>query len=303
MKKRLSVFIFLFLSFLIFTDLKASLQGKIDTSKPVLKVTVLDVWQGDSIFIQLPNKKTILVDGGLGGSKYSRFDAGKMVIAPYLKENRIKRLDKVIMSHPHSDHIGGLVYLLKKFKVDEIYDSGMSYTTELYLNCLTVVDKKKIKYKIPDSSKNIKADPRVKIRVLHPSKDWEYAENPNDNSIILHIRYKKVSFLLTGDMEDVVEAYLMEEGVELKSTVLKVAHHGSDTSSSDDFIDAVSPEIAVISVGKNNKFGHPSPSVIASYQDQDVKILRTDFDGEITFLTDGNHYQVKTQKIRRGKRK
>lgn len=300
MKKLIKIIFSLLLFFFLFdTDLYSGLEGKINLQKPLLKVTVLDVWQGDSILVVFPNKKIMLVDGGLGGNKYSRFDAGKMVISPYLKRRKFSRIHNLVMTHPHSDHIGGLLAILKKFKIGQVMDSGMTYTTEIYLNCLTVIDKKKIKYIIPETGDQINLDRRVKVKVLHPAKDWEYSDNPNDNSIVLRIKYGKVSFLLTGDIEDRAEYNLLEEGVNLSSTILKVPHHGSATSSSDDFLDAVDPEVAVISVGRNNKFGHPSPSVLASYQDQDIKIYRTDYNGDITFITDGAHYKVETKKRKR----
>ena len=293
------IFLMFIVIFLFQINLDASLQGKLKSGKPVLKVVFLDVWQGDSMLVIFPNKKTLLIDGGSGGSKYSRFDAGKMIIGPYLRKNRISKIDAIVTSHPHSDHIGGLLNIFKRFKINTVYDSGMTYTTELYMNCLTIIDKKKMKFKIPHLGQKIKIDPDVEVKVLHPSKDWSYSDNPNDNSIVLHIKYGKVSLLFTGDIEESVEFHLIEEGVDINSTILKVAHHGSDTSSSVDFIDAVNPEAAIVSVGKNNKFGHPSALVMSSYEDQGVSIYRTDYDGDITFITDGSHYKIKTEKRRK----
>ncbi len=279
-----------------------SLRGKVNKKRPLLKFVVLDVWQGDSILVIFPNKKTMLVDAGLGGSEYSKFDAGRSVVAPYLRQHHIKELTYFIMTHPHSDHIGGMPYILKHFKIAHVEDCGMPYATSLYAKCLTLIDKKKIPYDIPMLGDVEKIDPRVKVKILHPSKEWEYSNNPNDNSIVIKVKYGKVSFLLTGDAEDSAEEFLLDEGIDLSAAVIKVPHHGSDTSSSDDFIDAVEPEIAIISVGRNNKFGHPRPSTIAKYVERGIKIYRTDYDGTVEIVTDGLKYEVHTQKVRKWKK-
>ncbi len=300
MKKLLKRYIFfLFIFIIISFNLNArSLRGKINPKRPLLKFIVLDVWQGDSILVVFPNRKVMLVDAGLGGSEYSKFDAGKMVVLPYLKKHHIKEINYFIMTHPHSDHIGGMPYLLEHIKIDRAYDCGMPYATELYMRCLNLIDKEYVKYLIPRLGDYIKIDPRVMVKILHPSKDWEMSNNPNDNSIVVKIKYGKVSFLLTGDAEDNAEEFMLDEGLDLSATIIKVPHHGSDTSSSDDFIDAVNPEVAIISVGKNNKFGHPRPSTIAKYEERGVKIYRTDYDGTVEVITDGLKYEIHTEKIR-----
>lgn len=274
----------------------ARLLGPVNRLKPLMKVVILDVWQGDSSLIILPNKKTILIDAGPGGSEYSKFDAGKSVILPFLKKNRVSRIDLAVWTHPHSDHIGGIPYLLNRAACGQVYDCGMAYTTDLYINCLTVIDKKKIKYTIPYAGDKTALDPSVRIDLCHPSRDWSYSSNPNDNSIVLKIKFGKVAFLFTGDAENEAEDFMIRAGRDLKAAVLKVPHHGSDTSSTEDFIDAVDPEAAVISVGRNNKFGLPTSATVAKYRSRDLKLMRTDQHGDITFTTDGEHFIVETSK-------
>lgn len=295
-KVRLLVLL-LFSLLVVYTfSVEASLRGKVNYGKPLLKVVFLDVWQGDSALIIMPSGKVALIDAGLGGSEYMRFDAGKMVIYPYLKKHKIRKIDYLVMTHPHSDHIGGLVYLMNMQPIRVAYDCGMPYTTQLYMNCLEIISDKKIKYRIPYAPAKLKWDPMLKITVVHPSKDWEYSDNPNDNSIVIRIAYKKVSFLFTGDAEDEAEYAMVQSGYNISATILKVPHHGADTSSADEFIDTINPEVAIISVGKNNKFGHPSPSTIARYRERGIKIYRTDYYGDITVITDGNRYEISTQR-------
>lgn len=294
-KRILLIFIlaFLVLSINLFS---AGLEGKVNYGKPLLKVIFLDVWQGDSALIITPSGKIALIDAGQGGSEYMRFDAGEMVIYPYCKQNGITKFDYVVMTHPHSDHIGGLPYIFNKIRISKIYDCGQPYTSQLYINCLETISEKKIKYSIPLGPLNLNWDPLIKVKVLHPPKGWNYSDNPNNNSIVIKIIYNKISFLFTGDAEDNAEYTMVDSKFDLNSTILKVPHHGSDTSSCDAFLDAVNPEVAVISVGKNNKFGHPSPSTLARYVQRGIKIYRTDYHGHITVITDGENYEIETQK-------
>ncbi len=302
-KKIIFVLCLIFPIILLFTCAKASLEGKVDLSKPLLRVVVLDVWQGDSIFIEFPNGKIALIDAGQGGMTYYRFDAGKMVVAPFLRRNHIKTIDYLVMTHPHADHIGGFPYILENFNVKNVYDCGMPYTTELYMRCLEIISKKHIHYEVPLGIKKLHWCPGVRIYQLHPTRDWEYSDNPNDNSIVLLIKYKKVSFLLTGDAEEASEASIVDSGFNIHATILKVPHHGSDTSSTDEFIDAVDPEVAIISVGKGNKFHHPAPTTILKYKSRGIKLYRTDYDGNVEILTDGYKYQIKTYKRKRRKKR
>ncbi|MBN1898163.1 MAG: MBL fold metallo-hydrolase [Spirochaetes bacterium] len=286
----------LFSLLFIFLSPVYSAEGKVNYGKPLLKVVILDVWQGDSILIITPKGKVVLIDAGMGGSEYMKFDAGKMVIYPYFKKHRINKIDYLVMTHPHSDHIGGLPYLLNKIKVNKCYDCGMPYTSGLYMNCLEIISEKKIKYVIPSGPATLKWDPYLKVKLIHPPKKWDYSDNPNNNSLSLKISYKKISFLFTGDIEEEVEEDILSSGQDLESTFLKVGHHGSDTSSSVNFIEAVNPKVAFVCVGKNNKFGHPSASVISRFTERGIKVFRTDYNGDISIITDGENYEIKTER-------
>lgn len=294
MKKYKSLIVFL-LCIEIFISSHKVFSHSLDYHKPLLKIIFFNVSQGDASLIQLPNKKNLLIDGGPGGDDYSRFDAGKKIILPYCTKNNIKKIHALIMTHPHSDHIGGLLSILKNFPVECIYDCGMPHTSELYYQCLEIIDKKRIKYKIPTSGDTIQLDPKVQISILHPLKNWKYQKEANNNSIVIMMRYGQIKCLFTGDIEKEVEKILIHH-YSLESTLIKIPHHGADTSSSDDFIKAVNPKIGILSVGKHNSFNHPSMEVIKKYKGQNTKILRTDIVGHIMFITDGNHYTLKTIK-------
>jgi len=265
-------------------------------SKKLLKITIIDVWQGDSIFLQFPNGHNALIDAGEGKTEYSVFDAPTIDIYPFLKRNNISKTDiqYFVATHPHHDHIGGAPEILKNFNLKTIYDSGMAYTTENYLDFLKILDKKHVQYIIPKVGSFLKWDKDVSVQVLH-SGDKHYP-NPNNNSIVLKIKYKNFAIILTGDAEKEAEEDILNTGINLNTTILKAAHHGSDTSCSDDFLDQTSPQVIVISVGLYNKFGHPVPSTIEKFKNRNYKIYRTDQNGNINIITDGQTYTIKTEK-------
>jgi beta-lactamase superfamily II metal-dependent hydrolase len=298
LKKKFLIFnlIIIFLFVIKFEVFSSEFEGEINYGKPILKVVFLDVWQGDSALIFMPSGKIALIDAGLGASEYMTFDAGAQVIYPYLKNLNISKIDYVVMTHPHSDHIGGFPFIFNKLKVVKSYDCGQPYTSQLFMQCLELISAKNIKYVIPYAPQVLKWDPLLTIKVLHPPKGWQYSDNPNNNSIVLKIIYNKISFLFTGDAEDDAEYSMIDSKADLNSTILKVPHHGSDTSSCDAFLDAVNPLVAVISVGKNNKFGHPAPSTLARYLQRGIKLYRTDLNGTIEIVTDGEKFKIKTQK-------
>lgn len=271
-------------------------EGLLDPSLPVLEITMIDVWQGDSIFLRLPGGQTVLVDAGDGRTEYTSYDAPEVNIIPFLKRNGIDRtnLDIFLATHPHHDHTGGAASIIEHYDIRTVYDSGMPYTTDSYLKFLNLVDSRDIEYIIPSTGDKLDWDPDVEITVLHNYEEGE--ENPNNNSIVLRLTYGLFSILLTGDAEKEVEMDILSLGLPVKSYFLKSGHHGSDTSSSEVFLEQVHPAVVLVSVGQYNKFGHPVPGIIERYKNYGCRVLRTDQSGDITVLTDGKHYQIITEK-------
>ncbi len=267
-----------------------------DPTRPHLKVTVIDVWQGDCILLELPNGRKALIDAGEGGTGLNSFDAPRIDILPYMKRNNITRtnIQFFLFTHPHSDHIGGAAQILKKFSFKRIYDSGMNYATSTYINLLKDIKKQGLPYIVPKIGDALDWDPKVKITVLNSGSKTE--KNANNNSIVLHIVYSNFSILLTGDAEKKIEYQMIKSGYRLDSTILKACHHGSSTSSSEAFLFAVHPKDILISVGLNNKFGLPAQAVIDLFYSIGASVWRTDRDGDIQIITDGNAYSITTEK-------
>jgi len=252
-----------------------------------LNITVIDVGQGDSIFISTPSDKKILIDGGNGY-------AGRCVVLPFLRKSGVNKLDVVILTHPHSDHVGGFKEILSQIKVDLVLDSGQAHTSNYYMNFLKLIEKNKIKYKVARAGDTLDFYDGVTADILGPFDPLLVGTNSdlNNNSIVLKLGYDKFSMLFTGDLEEAGEKRLITNGANLNSDVLKVGHHGSKTSCSKEFLDRVRPEAAVISVGAKNKFGHSSMSVIDNLKFIGAKVFRTDNDGSIIIKTNGKHFMA-----------
>ena len=271
--------------------------------KDALTLYVLDVDQGDSTIITTPAGKTILIDGGRGGSGYKKKDKGKTVIIPFLKEKGIKKLDMVIMTHADEDHIGGLITVVSETKsgsdypieIGEFLDPGQAHTTFLYQELLKAVkDRPEIKYRNPRSGEMLDLGKGVTAEVLNPA---EVKGGSNAASVVVKVARGNVSFLLTGDAEASAEKYMLETyGEKLKSTVLKAGHHGSGASSSEAFLNAVKPEVITISVGTKNKFLLHDKLTIGRMEATGAKIYRTDYQGTITITTNGKGYAVSTER-------
>lgn len=258
------------------------------------KLYFVDVGQGDCTIIKTQNKN-LIIDGGEGNS--DKYDYGKNVILQHLLKLGIKRIDYMIFSHFDSDHAGGLIYILENLKVDNIIIGIQTEESECLKKILEIADKKKIRVIIIESGKNIKIDRNSYIEALWPNKKDLIGENAlNNNSLVFKFNYKNFSILFTGDIEDIAEKELVNKYKEnLKSDVLKVSHHGSKTSTSIEFLEYVKPEIALIGVGKNNKFGHPNEDVIEKIENSGVKIYRTDINGEI-YISINNSGEIKLDK-------
>ena len=255
-----------------------------------LTVHYLDVGQGDSELIQFDGKN-MLIDGG-------EVDMGSRVVSD-LQAHGVTALDLVVATHPHSDHIGGLVTVLKTFPVKHVLDSGQTYSSQTYETFLKLIDEKNINYTVAVRGQKISLDPRLQITVLNPPAQ-PIDDNVNDGSIVLKLTYGKVSFLFMGDAEVAAEKSMLSSGLNLHADILKVGHHGSSTSSSPEFLKAVDPDIKIIEVGKGNDYGHPAQKTLNALMQTGAHIeksavYRTDLNGNIDITTDGNSYYVTTE--------
>ena len=261
-----------------------------------LRVTFLDVWQGDSILIQTPQQKVILIDGGQSSNEEynSFFDAGKDVVIPYLLEKGIKHIDVLVLSHAHRDHVGGLIKVLEEFPVGRVLDPGYVHTTDVYKRFLNLVKDKNIAYSNPKSGDRLLWDKELEVIVLNPSEEFYSGDDAcNENSLVIKMEYNKISFLFTGDIGIAAKRALINKFPKrLKTDVLKISHQGADSSFLGAFVKKVLPSIGIISVGKGNHFGHPGSKILEFSERKDIKIFRTDEDGFIEIGTDGKSLEI-----------
>ncbi|MFA4967218.1 MAG: DNA internalization-related competence protein ComEC/Rec2 [Candidatus Margulisiibacteriota bacterium] len=255
-----------------------------------LRISVIDVGQGDSIFVESPSGKNMLIDGG---PKYKKSDAGRKFVLPFLHSRGINKIDVLVLTHPHDDHVGGLPSVLKDLPVGLVLDSGQPHTSRTYLNFLKIIDSKNIPYKVARRGLSLDLGGGVKGNVLNPADPFIEESALNNNSIVIRLVYGKIAIMLTGDMEKEGEQRVLRYfSTGLRSDILKAGHHGSRTSSSIPFLEGVKPEAALISVGIKNKFHHPHPSTIKKFEELGIKIYRTDLNGTITVKTDGEKYSI-----------
>lgn len=249
----------------------------------VLVSHFLDVGQADSSFIELPNKETILIDAG------EKKDSDKII--KYIKDLGYKKIDYVVATHPHADHIGGMKDIIDSFDIGDIYMPKVVATSKTYENLLLKIQEKGLKIHTGKSGVEIINNDNLLVQILAPNKD-KYSSY-NNYSIVLKITYKENVFLYMGDAEELSEGEITGN---IKSDVLKVGHHGSDTSSSREFISRVRPSYAIISVGENNNYNHPSSTTIKNLEKYTNNIYRTDLNGNILVTSDGKNITVNTEK-------
>ena len=262
------------------TDNKTSIST---FSGDTLRVNYIDVGQGDSIFIELPNKETMLIDAGEAYKSDS--------VINYLNNLGIKRIDYVVGTHPHTDHIGGLESVINTFDTGSIYMPKVSSNSKTFEDLLTTISNKGLKVKTAKSGVVVLNEDNLKLEFIAPNSD-NYS-NLNNYSAVLKLTYLDNTFLFMGDAEVLSEDEITSD---VKADVIKVGHHGSDSSSSVEFVKKVNPEYAIIMVGEGNSYNHPYQSIINRYLSMNTKVLRTDLDGNIICNSDGVDVSCKGDK-------
>jgi competence protein ComEC len=255
-----------------------------------LRVTFIDVGQGDSILVEFPRGKRMLVDGG--GFYDESFDVGRNVVAPVLWQKKIATLHYLVLTHPHPDHLNGLQFIANTFRICEFWENGEECSSTPCFNLTDIVRRKRISRRTVHSEIPPRWVNGVKVEVFNPpqgglmgGKDpWSQT---NNRSVVLKITYKNHRFLLTGDIEEEGEAQLIQSGKDVRAEVLKVPHHGSHSSSTGEFLETVKPSYAVFTVGFRNIFNLPNRKVLERYEDLGCRISRTDRNGAVRFETDG----------------
>ncbi len=258
-------------------------------------LSFIDVGQGDSALIELASGETILLDGG--GTRDNRFDTGRRVVGPYLWNRGIRSLDLVILSHPHPDHLNGLLFLFKKFRVREVWTHGLDQHVPEYEMLRQTAAEHHIAHRVMHAGGPPVILGNAELRILHPNPGFTAREKKayaaeNERSLVIRIVDRGRIFLFPGDIGEGSERSLGGAQEYLKCDVLKVPHHGSKSSSSDVFVSQTSPEIAVVTVGKENPYRHPAPEVIERYEKTGALTCRTDRDGAVIIKEDQNGMEV-----------
>lgn len=254
---------------------------------PKLKVSFLDVGQGDAILIQSPGGETTLLDGGEDGEK----------LLARLNEELPwwdKKIEVMILTHPHADHARGFNSLFGRYQINEAISTGVWHNSSVYEAWLNNLKIHNLTLKTVKAGEVIDLGGGASLQVLFPLSDLsgQTVSNLNNSSLVLKLTYGQISFLLTGDAEVEVEKQLLDAGTDLSAQVLKVAHHGSANATSPEFLETVNPQLAIISVGKDNDFGHPHATTLNKLEARGVKVLRTDQLGTIRLSTDGRSIDV-----------
>ena len=284
----LSLLIIIFVSGCTQLDLdipsfSSSNENSFTANGDMLVAHFIDVGQGDANFIELPNGETMLIDAGIQSS-------GDDIIE-YIENLGYTNIDYVVSTHPHADHIGGMALVIEAFNVENIYMPKAVSTSKTYENLLETIQNRGLSIKTGRAGVEILNTDDLNIILLAPTK--ESYNNLNNYSIVLKITYGDVSFLYTGDAE---EESLDEITGDLKADVLKVGHHGSNTSTTKSFLEKVKPEYAIISVGAKNSYGHPNSSTLELLEEYTNNIYRTDINGTVIIRSDGVNIEVEKER-------
>lgn len=250
-----------------------------------LIIHYIDVGQGDCILIQV-NNKNLLIDSGPSTSRKS--------LLKYLNKIGVKKFDYIIATHPHEDHIGNMDTIIKRFDVENFYAPKATTPSITFENMISALVDKNLKINIlKKESKNINLGKNTSIQIFSPEENMA-SDNLNNYSPIIKINFLDTSFLFTGDAEMSIEQQVLSENPDLKCDILKVGHHGSSTSTSSKFLTSANPSIAIISVGKNNTYGHPSLETLDLLDSMNIRTIRTDILGTIVINSDGKNINIST---------
>jgi len=260
-----------------------------DLSQPrFLEVVFFDIGQGDSIFIETPERFQVLIDGGPDLTVLEKL--GKEM--PFYD----RTINLIILTHPEHDHYFGLFGVLKRYEIKNILWTGVVRETSEWKEWDKLIEEEGAEIRIAEAGQKIifQEDPLIFMEILHPFENLTGKETKytNDTSIVAELVFEDVSFLFTGDISKKIEKKLVYEYIDLNSDVLKVCHHGSKTSSAPEFLEAVSPEVAVIQVGKDNHYGHPRSITLANLKKFGIQVLRTDINGDIKIVSDGKDFKL-----------
>lgn len=258
---------------------------------PSWQLLFFDVGQGDAALVRFPSKRYMLIDCG---ARTFRRNYAQLVLGPYLRRQGIRRIDVLALSHPHNDHIGGAPYLLRHFRIGRIWEPGVVAHSKCYREIHHLADSLKIPVERLWAGDRLVIDRYSEGYVFHPSVRFarESAHSFNDHSNVIQLRFRKFRVLMTGDAERESEEYMLTWQARLASQVIKVPHHGSGTSSTEEFVRRVAPQIAVVSVGERNKFGHPSSGTLKRYIDIGSSIHRTDQQGACSLTITAKYMKI-----------
>jgi len=256
-------------------NIESLLKNKAE-SEDLLNVHFIDVGQGDCSFIELPNGENMLIDAG------EKTESDKVI--KYIKQQGAEKIDFLIGTHPHSDHIGGLVQVINEFEIGKMYMPKAGNSTKTFENLLDQIEENNVDVYTARAGVLLYEDEKIKIQILAPV--FSDYESLNDYSVVIRIDYGETSFLFMGDAEELSENEIKED---VNCDVLKVGHHGSSYSTSDTFLNKVNPKYAVIQVGDNNSYNHPTKETLDKLNKNGIKIYRTDIDGTIKLVSDGNN--------------
>ncbi|CDI48874.1 ComEC/Rec2 family competence protein [Clostridium tetani] len=279
-------FIFIILAMIFSMVACSEISEQSPTSKSNngnLKVHYINVGQGDSILVQQDNEN-MLIDAGPNSSSEK--------LVNYLKQNGIKEIKYLVATHPHEDHIGGMNKVINNFKVESVYMPKKIANTKTFKNMVEAMKKNNLKAKTPHVGDKINLGD-AKFTILWPNEQEQ--NNTNNYSIVLKGQYGKNTFLFTGDAEQLVEKSILGNNTDIRAEVLKLGHHGSSTSTSDKFLEKVNPKYAVASCEKGNSYGHPHREIVKKLKDKNIKLYRTDENGDIVLISDGKNIKFNVE--------